>query len=183
MTSSHVTLKHIDKKMTMGQADLLNTITNVLGLSVKQREVLSNDGYDTISTIMHYNYDKIRECCTTKSKLITTRGGSSYGDQKIKCIQALAWWATDLNLRGKQIVLADFDSTMMTDCIYEEKLGCEDRKKDLYINKPYRFSHRKWVACEDMLHTYFTAIKNILEVTLTYVIRKIPAPSGIVIDR
>ena len=55
--------------MAMSQAEFLNKITNVLGLSPKQREVLSDDGYDTISTIIHCNYDKISEWCTTKSTL------------------------------------------------------------------------------------------------------------------
>ena len=67
-----------------------------------------------------------------KSKLKTTTSGSSYGDQKIKCIHVSAWWATYLNLRGKQNVLADFDSTIIADCIYEAKLDYEDGKKDPY---------------------------------------------------
>ena len=46
------------------------------------------------------------------------------------CLQALAWWATDLTLRGKHVVLADFDVTMMADFIDEEKLDYEDGKKD-----------------------------------------------------
>ena len=74
--------------MAMSQVDLLNTITRVLGLSIKQREVLSDDGCETISTIIHLKYDEIREWCTTKSKFTTTRGEASYGDQKIKCLQA-----------------------------------------------------------------------------------------------
>ena len=45
----------------MSQAYFLNTITNVLGISVKQREVLFNDGYDTISTIIYWKYENIRE--------------------------------------------------------------------------------------------------------------------------
>ena len=69
--------------MEMAQAYLLNKITNVLGLSVKKREVLSNDGYDTISAIIHWKYDEIREWCKIKYKLATTRGGTSYGYQKI----------------------------------------------------------------------------------------------------
>ena len=85
----------------MSQADFLNTITNILGLTVKQGEMLSDDGYDTISTIIHCNYSDICEWCTTNSKLTTTRGGYSYGDRKIKCLQALAWWATNLTLRGE----------------------------------------------------------------------------------
>ena len=64
----------------MVQADLLKTITNILSLSVNQREVLSDEGYDTISTIAHWKYDDILEWYTTKSKLTTTRGGASYGD-------------------------------------------------------------------------------------------------------
>ena len=108
--------------MVMSQADLLNTITNVLGLSVKQHEVLYDDRYDTIYTIIHWKYEKIHEWCTTKSNLKTTRGGASYGDQKIKCLQVLAWWATDFTVRGKQILLADFDDTMMAYCIDEAKL-------------------------------------------------------------
>ena len=85
----------------MAQVDLINKINNILGLSVKQRELLSNEGYDTIFTIIHWKYDTIREWCTTKSKFKTTRGGASYGERKIKCIQALEWWATDFTLRGK----------------------------------------------------------------------------------
>ena len=94
----------------MAQENLINPITNVLGLSVKQREVLSNDGYDTISTIIHVKHGKIREWCTTKSKLTTTRGGAFYGDQAIKCLQALSWWAISLTLRGTQVVLSEFES-------------------------------------------------------------------------
>ena len=45
----------------MSQADFLNTITNVLGISVKQSEVSSDDVYYTISTIIQWNYDEIRE--------------------------------------------------------------------------------------------------------------------------
>ena len=70
----------------MAQEDFLNTVTNILVLSVKKCEVLSNDGYDTISAIIHWKYDKIHECCITNSKLTTTRGGATYGDSEIKCL-------------------------------------------------------------------------------------------------
>ena len=65
----------------MAQADLLRKITNLLSLSFNKYEGLSNDGYYTISTITHWKYYNIREWCTTKYKLTTTRGESSYGDQ------------------------------------------------------------------------------------------------------
>ena len=47
--------------MAMAQAGLLNKITNILGLSVNQREVLSDDIYDIISTIIHWKYEDICE--------------------------------------------------------------------------------------------------------------------------
>ena len=112
----------------MAQADLLKTITNVLVLSVKQREVSFDDGYDTISNIIHWKYDKIHEW-----KLTTTRGGDYFGERKTKCLQVLAWWANNLTLRGKHIVLANFDATMVTDCIDEAKLDYKDDQKDREI--------------------------------------------------
>ena len=129
----------------MVHAYLINTITKILGLSVKQREVLSNDGYVIIYTIIHWKYDEICYCCTTKSKLTTIRGGYFYGDQKTKCLQALKWWSINLNLRGKHIFLPDFDATMMADCIDEESLDYKDMEKDPDTKKPDKFSHNKWV--------------------------------------
>ena len=95
----------------------------------------------------------------------------------------MAWWTTDFTLRGKHIVLAEFDATMMADCIDEAKLDYEDGKKDPNTKKPDRFSHSKWVYWEEMLYNYFTATKNSQGVPLKYFIFKTPSPSGIVIDR
>ena len=65
-----------------------------------------------------------------------------------------------MTLRGKQIVLVDFDATMMADFIDEAKLDHEDGKKDTDIDKPDKFSNSKWVAWEDMVYTYFTTLKK-----------------------
>ena len=129
--------------MAIAQADLLDTITNVFGVSVNQCGVLSDDGYDTINTIIHWKYDKIRKFCTTNSNLTTIRRENSYGDQKIKCLQALAWWVTNLTLRGQHIFLADFDAFIMEDYIDEAKLDYEDGKKYPYTKKPDKFSNSK----------------------------------------
>ena len=162
--------------MAIAQADLINRINNVLGLLVKQHELLSDDGYDTIFTIIHWKYNTIREWCTTNPKLKTTRGGASHGEQKINCIQALAWWATDFTLRGKHIDLADFDATMMSDFIDEAKFEYEDGEKDPETEKPDNFSHIKWLSWEEMVYTYFTTTKNSRGLPLAYVIRKTLEP-------
>ena len=88
----------------------------------------------------------------------------------------MAWWDIDLTLRDKHIVLTNFDATMMSDCIYEAKLGYEDGNKDPDTKKPDKFSHRKWVAWEEMVYTYFTTMKNSPGLPLSYVICKTPYP-------
>ena len=95
----------------------------------------------------------------------------------------MEWWDTNSTLRGEHIFSADFDATMIAYCIGEAKWDYENGDKDPDIKKPYKFSHIEWVAWEDMGYTYFNDMKNIRGVTLTYVIRKIPEPSGIVINR
>ena len=102
---------------------------------------------------------------------------------KIKFLQTLAWWVIDLTLRGKHIVLDEFYATMMEYCIDEEKLDCQDGKKDPDIKKPDNFSHINWLAQEEMAYTYFTSMKNRRGLPLAYVICKTPSPSCIVIDR
>ena len=51
-----------------------------------------------------------------------------------------------MTLWGKNIVLIDFDDTMMTETIDEDKLDYEDGKKNPYIKKPDKLYHSKWVV-------------------------------------
>ena len=86
-------------------------------------------------------------------------------------------------IRCKHIALADFDATKIEDFIDEADLDYEDWKKDPYINKLDRFSCRKWVAWEEMVYTYFAAIKKKRGVHLACIIHKTSSPSGIFTDR
>ena len=79
----------------------------------------------------------------------------------------MAWWDTNLTIRGKHIDLADFDDTMMEDCIDENKIDYEDGKKDPDTKKPDKFSHSTCIAWEETVCTYFTAIKNSQGLPLT----------------
>ena len=101
-----------------------------MGLSVSKCEVLFDDEYGIIYNIITCKYNKIRERFTNKSKLPTTRGGAPYVDRKIMCIQFLAWWDTDLTIRGENIDLSDLNVTMMVYCIDEAKLDYKDGNKD-----------------------------------------------------
>ena len=53
-----------------------------------------------------------------------------------------------MTLRVKHIVVSDFDATVMVDFIYEAKVYYEDGKTDSDIEKPDKFSHKKWVSWE-----------------------------------
>ena len=73
------------------------------------------------------------------------RGGVSYGDRKIKCLQALNWWVVDLTLWGKITDLNNFKTDIIADTIEDSRIDFEDtryRKGDL--SKPKEFSHEKW---------------------------------------
>ena len=76
-----------------------------------------------------------------------------------------------MNLRGKQIDISDFDATIMEDCKDEANLDYGYGEKDPDAKKPDMFSHRKWVAWEKTVYTYFTDIKNSRGLPLAYVIR------------
>ena len=88
-----------------------------------------------------------------------------------------------MTIRDKHIVLVDLDDTMTEDYIDEEKLDYKDGKKDPDTKKTDKFSHIQWVTLEEVVYTYFTAMKKISGVPLSYVIRNTPTPSRICIDR
>jgi len=87
-------------QLAIDRADLLNVLDNVCHLTLSQRETLVNDGYDTARSLVHWNFNSIRNWCEAKSKMPVTRGGCTYGDRKIKCIQGIAYWCTNASLTG-----------------------------------------------------------------------------------
>ena len=121
------------------------TLQSILGFASTQVRVSVDDGYDSQESVLYWKFTDIKEWCQLKSKIPASRGGVSYGDRKIKCLQALAWWVTDLTLRGKIIDLNNFKTDIIDDAIEEYRIGFEDTrdgKGDLI--KPKEFSHEKW---------------------------------------
>ena len=73
------------------------------------------------------------------------RGGVSYGDRKIECLQAMAWWVTYLTLWGKIIDLNKFKTDILDYAIEESRLDFEDiidGKGE--PSKPKEFSNENW---------------------------------------
>ena len=66
-------------------------------------------GYNNAESIIHWKFDNNRNWSTDKAKLINDQGRCSYDDRKIKFLQGLVYWITDLSMRVNPIVLTDFD--------------------------------------------------------------------------
>lgn len=52
----------------------------------------------------------------------------SFRERKIKFLQELAWWVTELTLWGKSIELDNFNSDILSDTIEEYQIEYEDTR-------------------------------------------------------
>ena len=85
-----------------------------------------------------------------------SRGGVSYGDRKIKFLQALAWWVKDLTLRGNIIHINNFKTDIIAHAISESRIYFEDTRYGKgELSKPKDFSHEKWTQCEDIIYAVY----------------------------
>ena len=116
-----------------------------LGFLESHIKVLVDEGYDCISTLSYWKYGHIRSWCELKAKVNLNRGGITFGDRKIKSLQVLYWWVTDMALRGRNIFKNEFNELTLEESIEEAKLDYEESTKEITIDKPKKFRHDKWV--------------------------------------
>ena len=111
-----------------------------------------DDGYGSQDSVLYWKFTDIKEWCQLKANIPASCDGVSYGDRKIKCLQKLAWWVTDLTLRGKIIDLSNFKTDILADAIEEYRLyfgDTRDGKGDM--RKPKEFSREKWTQWKDRI--------------------------------
>ena len=84
------------------------TLQDILGFTNTQVWILADDGYGSQESVMYWIFTNIKELCQLKSNTPEIHGGVSYVHRKIKCLQALDWWVTDLTLQGININLNNF---------------------------------------------------------------------------
>ena len=116
------------------------------------------DGYESQESVLYWKFTVINEWCQLKPKIPVSRGGVSYGDRKIKFLQELDWWVTNLTLQGKIINLNHFKTDIIADAIEESRLDFEhtrDGKGEL--SKPKEFSHEKCTQWKDSIYNYFAS--------------------------
>ena len=118
------------------------TLQGIIGFNSTQVQVLVDNGYDIQESFLYWKLTYIKEWCQIKSNIPASRGGVSYGDRKVKCLQALAWWVTDLTLQGKIIDLNNFKTDIIADEIEESRIDFEDTRVGKgELSKPKEFSH------------------------------------------
>ena len=149
------------------------TLPGILGFTSTQAWVLVDNGYDSQEYFLYWKFTDIKECFPLKANIPASRGGVSYGDRKIKCLQALDWWVTYLTMRGKIIDINNFENDILAGAIEESRIDFEDTTDGKGgLSKPKEFSHEKWTQWEDSIYNYFVSTKNSRGVPLSYVIRK-----------
>ena len=87
-----------------------------------------DDGHYSQESVLYWKSKFIKEWCKLKSNIPEIRGGISYGDRNIKCLKVLAWWVTDLMLRGKIIDLNNFKIDILSDAIDDSRLDYEETR-------------------------------------------------------
>ena len=95
------------------------TLQGNFAFTITQVRVLVDDVYDSQEYLLYWKFINIKEWWQLKAKIPVSRGGVSYGDRKIKCLQALAWWVRYLRLQGKIININSFNTDILADTIEE----------------------------------------------------------------
>ena len=136
---------HVSTVVKVLVSIFMGTLQGILGFTSTQVQVLVDDGYDSQESVIYWKFIDIKEWCQLKARIPASCSGVYYGDSKIKCLQALAWWVTDLTLRGKIIDLNNFKTGILADAIEESRLDFEDTRDGKgELSKTKQFTHENW---------------------------------------
>ena len=104
-------------------------------------------GYNNAESIIHWKFDNNRNWATDKAKLINDQGRCSYDDRKIKFLQGLVYWITDLSMRVNPIVLTDFDHQERDLAMYMACIHNNEGEARQANDKPENFKVNNWTDC------------------------------------
>lgn len=157
----------------------LAVLTTVLRLTENQANALIEEGYDSARELCFWNSGDITTWCANKTKLPATRGGCTYGNPRVKAIQAFAFWATDMHQRGLPLALAQFDDDMLLK--YKEMVRVETARKSLdsSVQLPAQLGTTSiWEDWENSLQNYLQSKDGINGIPLSYIIRPTARPDA-----
>ena len=152
---------------------LYELMVNFLNFTEGQYTSLrEHGGYGTLRDLNQWRYKDIKDWCVAMSNRPNVRGGRTYGDLKIRQLQAIAWWVTDCTLRNVPLDVNEFKANADDYKENAEYSYLESQADDVNIDKPAKFDYKNWIAWEESVYLYFDSIYNLRGVPLSYVIRK-----------
>ena len=68
-----------------------DTLLNILRFTANQATTLMEEGYNTANELRFWSADDVKTWAANKTKLPVTRGGCTYGNPRVKSLQAFAF--------------------------------------------------------------------------------------------
>ena len=160
------------------EQELYELMVNHLRFTHEQYVCLRNlGGYGTLRDLDQWGYKDIRDWCQNMARVTQNRGGRTFGDLKVKQLQAISWYVTDTLLRGQLIDVDEFKAQPGEYRMRAEFDYNNSQDKTVIVDKPAKFEYKKWIGWEESVYRYFDSVKNTRGVPLSYVIRK-DLPAG-----
>ena len=128
-------------------------------------------GYSEMADLNQWKYKEISSWCHNMGRLSAARGGRTFGDLKVRQLQAIAWYVTDTLLRGQVI---DVDEFKLDPDEYRQRAAFDydNSQTTVTLDKPAKFEYKNWISWEDSVYRYFDSVYNVRGLPLSYVIRK-----------
>jgi hypothetical protein len=163
-----------------GPVTFRDVLTTVLRFGDNQADTLITEGYDSLHELRFWGYEDIATWAANKGKITLLRGGCSYGDPRVKGLQALAFYATDMHRRGLPLSLINFNDEMLLK--YKEMVRVDRARKGTKsdVSMPDPLVHDTiWEDWENSLINYLQAKMGIDNIPLSYVIRSDDRPVAV----
>ena len=101
------------------------TRQGIIGFTNTQVLVLVEDRYDSQESVLYWKLTDIKYWFQLKAKISASRGEVSHVDRRIKFLQEMAWWVTNLTPQSKIIDLNSFKNDILDDAIEDTWLDFE----------------------------------------------------------
>ena len=165
--------------LNQDEIELYELMVNHLRFTHDQYVCLRNQGgYSTLRDLDQWGHQAITTWCSNMSRLALNRGGRTFGDLKVKQLQAMSWYVTDTLLRGQVIDVDEFKAQSDEYRLRAQYAFDNSQDTSVAVDKPAKFEYKKWIGWEESVYRYFDSILNQRGVPLSYVIRK-DLPNGV----
>ena len=116
-------------------------------------------GYSKMADLNQWKYKEISAWCHDMGILTLAQGGRTFGDLKVRQLQAIAWYVTDTLLRGQMI---DVDEFKLDPKEYRTRAAFDytNSQSAVTLDKPAKFEYKNWISWEESVYQYLDSNKN-----------------------